>query len=118
MGIVGREGRSNLRRARVEKLEQILRAEDAAHRATDEARAEAAAVVADARTRAAEIRQAGRDATRAKVAERREELLSAARHAADGVDMSAGTDAAAVLAEADARSDRAIAAVLAALKDQ
>jgi vacuolar-type H+-ATPase subunit H len=100
----------------MEKLDQILHAEDDARTAVTTARADSQRLVSDARTTATETLRAGRERLRVAVAERRDGIVARARLEAAAFADAAASECEVTLAAAEARTDAAVAAVLEVLK--
>lgn len=100
----------------MEKLDRILQAEEAARDLLNDARTSAAATVADAKMRAAQITRDSRAQARDQAARVREDALSVARDEAAAVTTSAHAEAATVLARAHEREQQALSAALEVLK--
>lgn len=101
---------------RVEKLEKILHAEDAARAQADSARATAISVISEARAKAEEIVRTGREEIRASVQARRDAILEQARTDAATLAAEASIAADALMESAETRTEDATKTVLEALK--
>lgn len=101
---------------RVEKLEKILHAEDAARVGAEDARSAATATVSEARARAAEMLRSGREDIRMTAEAHRDEVLARAREAAAEAADAAAAHARSVIAGATPREEKALDAVLQVLK--
>ena len=109
--------RSNFRGwDRVEKLEKILHAEDAARAEAENARATSTSMLSEARAKAAELLRAGREDLRDAVAARREAVLEQARADAATIASEAEVEATTQMDAAEGRADDATKAVLDALR--
>lgn len=103
---------------RVEKLEKILDAEDAARAEVERARIAAAATLSTARATTAEMLRAGREDILAAAAAHHEATLAQARVDAAAYTETAHAASQAVIADAGGRADDALDAVLRSVKGQ
>ncbi len=100
----------------VEKLELILRAEDGARIALEDAQRAAAESIASARVAAAETLRVGSERTREAAAELRDAVLAEAREQVLELEDAATHDARSIVDDARTRTDAALDAVLAVLR--
>ena len=111
-----RDEGADAKRGRVDKLETILAAEEAARHTVADARDRAAAVRAQATAEARHISESKAQSATAEAAAGRERLVSAAQTEADAVLAAADKERAALLAGARMRVDGAAAAVVRTLR--
>lgn len=101
---------------RVEKLEKILHAEDAARAGAEDARAASTATVSEARAKVAETLRVGREDICVNAEAYRDEVVARARETAAQAAEAATAHARSVIADATPRAETALDAVLRVLK--